>query len=324
MVFGENNPDEVRGHFCIVTLDGKYREILRQLPGGDKADSVLGYVYYDGEAGLTLEILAAVLITDCDFCILDGDDSITLKIRLGALKGLKYTTLDDTNGSLYKKFEQKMEMLSEYDSSTGLSEFHEDKNNIYHWEKFYPFHATDSTVEEMISDGIRLVPDKTITDTDIVYALGELEKERHKMKVIQDLLISGYEVTESLIMEEFDTNGDGPILRMLISLYKGKFSEKTVNDFLEFGCEKDVMMTILSRQDGGLTFAQIVEVIDYPDEFPDAFIRDILLSAKGQPTYEELDELFDSINPCFYTILKPYVAKLPFEQRVELKDMYDL
>ena len=53
-------------------------------------------------------------------------------------------------------------------------------------------------------------------------------------------------------------------------------------------------------------------------------MKKLFTDAVGSPTYDQLEELLDVLDEEYYYLVKPYVMKLPFDQRVELRDMYEL
>ncbi|MGO5139148.1 hypothetical protein ACTQ4G_00425 [Streptococcus alactolyticus] len=46
-------------HFCVLPITKNTKAALADFPGATKANGVLTYGYYDREAGLTLEVIAA-------------------------------------------------------------------------------------------------------------------------------------------------------------------------------------------------------------------------------------------------------------------------
>lgn len=105
--------------FCVVQINKTVRNALGDdmFPGSDNANCVLTYGYIDCEAGVTLEILAAAEKTDQDLKIMDGNDQVFSKLRIGAVEEAELCFLTDEGGHLAKRFEKKLEMIKTYEAS---------------------------------------------------------------------------------------------------------------------------------------------------------------------------------------------------------------
>lgn len=102
-------------NFCLVEMNDSISKIIQDLPGSEDASGVLAYGYYDREAGLTLELLAAARINDEDFQYAKGNPEVSLKLRVGALGDTDFYVLSDEDGKLSEQFADKMDMLKGYD-----------------------------------------------------------------------------------------------------------------------------------------------------------------------------------------------------------------
>ena len=69
-------------HFCVVEMNGQLKELAKELPEAGEANGVMTYGYYDREAGLTLEILAAAKFDDKGFMSGPGNPGVSLKLRV--------------------------------------------------------------------------------------------------------------------------------------------------------------------------------------------------------------------------------------------------
>lgn len=115
MKYKETGFRAIYHHFCLVELNDNIKKIMTDLPGAEDANGVLTYGYYDREAGLTLELLAAAKINEQDFQYAAGNPEASLKLRIEALGDTEFYVVSDEDGKMSKKFADKMEMLKGYD-----------------------------------------------------------------------------------------------------------------------------------------------------------------------------------------------------------------
>ena len=104
-------------HFCVVEMNGQLKELAKELPEAGEANGVMTYGYYDREAGLTLEILAAAKIDNKGFMSGPCNPSVSLKLRVEALGDTEFFVADDSDGTFAKKYADKLEMLEGYSAS---------------------------------------------------------------------------------------------------------------------------------------------------------------------------------------------------------------
>ncbi len=115
MKYKETGFRAIYHNFCLVELNDNIKKIMTDLPGAEDANGVLTYGYYDREAGLTLELLAAAKINEKDFQYAAGNPEVTLKLRIEALGDTEFYVVSDEDGKMSEKFADKMEMLKGYD-----------------------------------------------------------------------------------------------------------------------------------------------------------------------------------------------------------------
>lgn len=107
-------------HFCVVDMNEQLMELAKELPGAGEANGVMTYGYYDREAGLTLEILAAAKIDDKGFMSGPSDPEVSLKLRVESLGDTEFYVVDDRDGTFAKKYADKLEMLKGYSASEEI------------------------------------------------------------------------------------------------------------------------------------------------------------------------------------------------------------
>ncbi len=87
MTYKEVGFRAVYHRFCVVRANKSIKQVMKGMPGEKELNAVLTYGYYDREAGVTLEILAAAMISDKDgFRYLKVPDDVTLKLRIESVQ----------------------------------------------------------------------------------------------------------------------------------------------------------------------------------------------------------------------------------------------
>lgn len=107
-------------NFAAFRLNDALKASIEGFPDADKADCVLTYGYIDSDAGLTLEVLAGGKITDNKATFFNGSDDKRSFVRLGAVIDDEFFVINDKDGSLKKKYAEKLENLKTYDASPAV------------------------------------------------------------------------------------------------------------------------------------------------------------------------------------------------------------
>lgn len=108
--------------FIAVPIKDSLKAGLQDFPGADKANYILTYGYIDHTAGLTLEILAAAFRDDKGFSFEVGNKETSSKIRIGSVMDDECFYFDDEDGSLYKRYADKVDMLKSYGAGDEVEE----------------------------------------------------------------------------------------------------------------------------------------------------------------------------------------------------------
>ena len=108
--------------FCAFKLNDTFKDLAKDYPGIDEANCVLAYGYMDREAGLTLDIIAAGQQKDHSFRFADTKTDEQLIVRIGAVLDDEFSIIDDQDGGLRKRYDDKLSMLSMYDASEEIEE----------------------------------------------------------------------------------------------------------------------------------------------------------------------------------------------------------
>ena len=108
--------------FCAFKLNNTFKNLAKDYPGIDDANCVLTYGYMDIEAGMTLDIIAAGQQKEHSFRFADAKTDEQLIVRIGAVMEDEFSVIDDENGSLAKRYKEKIDMLSTYEPSEEIEE----------------------------------------------------------------------------------------------------------------------------------------------------------------------------------------------------------
>lgn len=112
-------------HFTAIPLKEMLKTSVKDFSGADKANCILTYGYIDQQCGLTMEILAVGEESKNGFRFYDGNDTIRSLIRIGAVAEDECSFFDDEDGTLAKRYADKLEMLHDYDASEEVEKTRE-------------------------------------------------------------------------------------------------------------------------------------------------------------------------------------------------------
>ena len=102
-------------HFTAFALTDSIRSVVKDFPGIEEANCALTYGYIDHDAGLTLEILALGTKTESSFRFFDGNNTITVKLRIGSVEAEPFFWFEDEDGSLHARYKEKIDTLKHYE-----------------------------------------------------------------------------------------------------------------------------------------------------------------------------------------------------------------
>ena len=122
MKYSETGFRAVYHNFVAVTKNRNIEALMDSLPGGDLANGVLAYGYYDRDAGMTLEVMAAAYVTEDGFKVCPDIPDASLKIRIGAIEDTEFYIVNDEEGYFANKFADKLKILKGYDASEEIEQ----------------------------------------------------------------------------------------------------------------------------------------------------------------------------------------------------------
>ena len=120
MKYTETGFRAIYHNFVVVEADEQLKKLIEDFPGAADANAVLAYGYYDREAGLSLEVLAAAIIGEKGFQFARGKQDVTAKIRVGSIADREFRVCSDTDGSIAAGFAGKLETLKIYEASEEI------------------------------------------------------------------------------------------------------------------------------------------------------------------------------------------------------------
>lgn len=124
----------------------------------------------------------------------------------------------------------------------------------YTWSKFFPYHCTDQTVDDMRNSNVYLEADGEIEEGDLLEAVLELDKNENKIKVIKDLCSGGYKVTARLIADYFEQDGEDPVLKELLYYCEESLPREVVAKMVSYGVDADIFECLMEHCEGEIGF----------------------------------------------------------------------
>lgn len=112
-------------HFCIVPILEDTKGALAGYQGGNVANGILTYGYYDEEAGLTLEVIAAALVTKDGSRFGDPRNDIRTSIAISTVADAEFIYFSDKDGALHEMFKEKLQPLSAYEPTEEIAKSRE-------------------------------------------------------------------------------------------------------------------------------------------------------------------------------------------------------
>ncbi len=119
MKYEETGFQGVNQQFCVFAMKPWLRKVVDHFPGSDVATHILTYGYIDHEAGVSLEVLACIQEKDPKIQLFDGNEEISVKIRIGQVMDDEFYVLDEDD-DLNVRFQNKIDALKQYEVKDTL------------------------------------------------------------------------------------------------------------------------------------------------------------------------------------------------------------
>ena len=230
-------------NFVVVRVNENIEQLMKDLPGHEKANGIMTYGYYDRQAGLTLEVLGAAILDDKGFKCAPPDMNSSLKLRAEALEDAEFYVVNDKDKIFYEKYKEKVDMLELYKASEDI-------------EKTRGFKFLDPSRDDFFIDDVRVKLIKIGLQTEECWVritglaersiLGELLNEPyqdfgwHKGDEIaffaHENEDEGIVLLSDMIPDKFfreEDLEDGKMLRNAISKFTSERNEENLIDVLQ-------------------------------------------------------------------------------------------
>ena len=151
-----------------------------------------------------------------------------------------------------------------------------------------------------------------------------MEKEKYRLKILNDLKLDGYHTHEKDILEYFNFEGDGKVLNEMIRMFDGTFSKKVIVEFFVSGT--DIKLSDMMRKaspDLAFTESEIIDILNSVDDDDVAGIKALL--ARYNPrkiSKDTMIEICEVLPSSAMEAARKYLKLLPFADRVEIEDDY--
>lgn len=119
MKYEETGFQGVDQQFCVFAMKPWLRNVVEHFPGSDVATHILTYGYIDHEAGVSLEVLACIQEKVPKIQLFDGNDEISVKIRIGQVMDDEFYILNEDD-DLNVRFQTKIDALKQYEVKDTL------------------------------------------------------------------------------------------------------------------------------------------------------------------------------------------------------------
>lgn len=119
MKYEETGFQGVDHQFCVFEMKPWLRKAVNNFPGSEDATHILTYGYIDHDAGVSLEVLACVQEKDPKIKLCDGNDAISVKIRIGQVMDDEFYVLDEDD-DLNDRFQTKIDALKQYEATDAI------------------------------------------------------------------------------------------------------------------------------------------------------------------------------------------------------------
>lgn len=109
-------------NFVAFMLKDNLKQCIEGYPNADKANCILTYGYIDQEAGLTMEVLCAGKKNGDSFAFFNASKENRVILRVGSVIDNEFYVFDNSDGSLSKKYSDKLEVVKNYEAPEEVEE----------------------------------------------------------------------------------------------------------------------------------------------------------------------------------------------------------
>ena len=283
MKYSETGFRALYKQFCTFPVTETVRKVIGAFPGAEKANCVLTYGYIDTVAGVTMEIIAAGIEKGDRFRFFDGNDKVTIKLRIGSVENEDFSIIDDSDGNLKIRYADKIEMINDYDAPEDVEKsrgftFLDNCRDKYCVDDVLVFLTKDGLDPEgcwvrIIGLGDHFIMGTLLNEPAQNFGYHSGEKIAFFVERTKDDKILCYSnMTPSMKLTAEDL-ADGSMLRNAIHIFNQERTEPHFIDVLEFLRDSYVWIpcnTILSDEDYADMERAIMETIE--NDGPDSLL----------------------------------------------------
>lgn len=160
-------------NFCILPITENTKSAIADFPDADEANGLLTYGYYDREAGLTLEVIAAVKVSNEGVNLGEPSDEIRSFIRIATVENEDFLYYADENNMLANKCSEIINMFHQYNVNKEIKMTREMTFRLFSFFIFSPMYK----FSYLYKMHILIVPRKFILVFNLKYRISTTHSE---------------------------------------------------------------------------------------------------------------------------------------------------
>lgn len=231
-------------NFVAFMLKDNLKQCIEGYPNADKANCILTYGYIDQEAGLTMEVLCAGKKDGDSFAFFDASKENRVILRVGSVIDDEFYVFDDSDGSLSKKYSDKLEVVKNYEAPEEVEEsrkmtFLDKLRHEYYPDDVMVYLTREGLNPEgcwvrIIGLGDHFIMGTLLNEPDQDFGYHEGEKIAFFVQKTEDdkiICFSNMTPSRKLTAEDLE---DGSLLKEAVAVFNKERTENHFLDVLEF------------------------------------------------------------------------------------------
>ena len=231
-------------NFVAFMLKDNLKQCIEGYPNADKANCILTYGYIDQEAGLTMEVLCAGKKDGDSFAFFDASKENRVILRVGSVIDDEFYVFDDSDGSLSKKYSDKLEVVKNYEAPEEVEEsrkmtFLDKLRHEYYPDDVMVYLTREGLNPEgcwvrIIGLGDHFIMGTLLNEPDQDFGYHEGEKIAFFVQKTEDdkiICFSNMTPSRKLTAEDLE---DGSLLKEAVAVFNKERNEDHFLDVLEF------------------------------------------------------------------------------------------
>jgi hypothetical protein len=176
----------------------------------------------------------------------------------------------------------------------------------------------------MISENVHVLWDEIPSETDFIDALACLNDENNRNWLFNEFLESQLGISEKFLKEYVESLGTDELFFEILQEADLMLSQDFLMNILDIGVEDSDLPMILGHYYGNFSGEGIIKLFDsydVPNEYAKVFLSERI---EGDLSFDQIYTILDLVDKKLYSLLNPYIKKLPFEKRMELVNVFDI